>query len=72
VTTLTAQAQTLSAALNELSDKLGNMPRAAEFGAMAARIDRNDAAVAELRDLATGLRHDVDNLRYPSGFRSPR
>lgn len=72
VATLTDQVRTLSTALKDLSEKIGTMPRSAEVGALAARMDRAEASVGDVKQTAAVLRADVDNLMHPLTFRNPR
>ena len=68
---LSKQGEDLTKSINTLNVQIAAMPTARALEGITARIDKNDGQIADLYNITTGLRHDVDNRLPPLTYRNP-
>lgn len=62
----------LTDSVKKLTDKLDGLVKQAALDALASRVDTHEGKIADLYNLTTGLRHDLDNRLPPPIYRNPR
>lgn len=72
VTALTGQVTVLAGQVSTLGDRINSMPSTRTTDALAARVDRDETAIGDIRQSAATMRADVDNLMHPLSYRNPK
>lgn len=65
------QVSQLTDAVKQLAGKFDAMAKQSSVDALSARVDHDDGQIADLYNLTTGLRHDLDNRLPAPVYRNP-
>ncbi|HTI81720.1 MAG TPA: hypothetical protein VL614_14830 [Acetobacteraceae bacterium] len=69
---LAKQGEDLTKSINALNLQIAHMPTTSALENLAARLDQHTGQIADLYNITTGLRHDLDNRVPLPMYRNPR